>query len=207
VGGVGNRTVSWIRHADTHLLTAGRYTYTSDMRFRAIHKDMSEDYLLQILPVQAGDSGVYECQVSTSPVMSHQVILNVEGGEPAITENIGNITRALGQEARLKCVVTGLSRGHRVGWVRIDRQEILTIGRHVVTHNPRVNIIHDSPHTWTLHIKDVQAEDRGYYMCQVNTDPMISQTGHLDVVVSPTASLSLLENISELLLMILSSFV
>ena len=89
----------------------------------------------------------------------------------------------------------------------MERQEILTIGRHVITHNPRVNIIHDSPHTWTLHIKDVQAEDRGYYMCQVNTDPMISQTGHLDVVVSPTASLSLLENISELLLMILSSFV
>ena len=52
VGGVGNRTVSWIRHADTHLLTAGRYTYTSDMRFRAIHKVLSEDYLLQILPVQ-----------------------------------------------------------------------------------------------------------------------------------------------------------
>ena len=30
--------VSWIRHQDTHLLTAGRYTYTSDERFRAIHK-------------------------------------------------------------------------------------------------------------------------------------------------------------------------
>ena len=89
----------------------------------------------------------------------------------------------------------------------MERQEILTVGRHVITRNIRVNIIHDSPHTWTLHIKDVQAEDRGYYMCQVNTDPMIFQTGHLDVVVSPTASLSLLENISELLLMILSSFV
>ena len=52
VAGVGNKTVSWIRHSDTHLLTAGRYTYTSDMRFRAIHKVMSEDYLLQILPVK-----------------------------------------------------------------------------------------------------------------------------------------------------------
>ena len=28
-----------------------RYTYTSDERFRAIHKLMSKDYLLQILPV------------------------------------------------------------------------------------------------------------------------------------------------------------
>ena len=44
--------VSWLRHRDTHLLTAGRYTYTSDQRFRAIHKVLSEDYILQIQPVQ-----------------------------------------------------------------------------------------------------------------------------------------------------------
>ena len=44
--------VSWLRHSDTHLLTAGRYTYTSDERFRAIHKVLSEDYILQIAPVQ-----------------------------------------------------------------------------------------------------------------------------------------------------------
>ena len=29
-----------------------RYTYTNDQRFRAIHKLLSEDYLLQILPVK-----------------------------------------------------------------------------------------------------------------------------------------------------------
>jgi len=92
---------------------------------------------------------------------------------------------ALGREATLKCVVTDLS-DYKVAWVHIDRQMILTIGRHVITRIPRFNIIHDSHHTWTLHIKDVQAEDKGYYMCQVNTDPMISQTGHLDVVVPPT---------------------
>ena len=63
---------------------------------------------------------------------------------------------------------------------------ILTIGKHVITRIPRFNVIHDSHHTWTLQIKDVQAEDKGYYMCQVNTDPMISMTGHLDVVVPPT---------------------
>jgi hypothetical protein len=31
----------------------------------------------------------------------------------------------------------------------------------------RFNIIHDNHHSWSLQIKDVQAEDRGYYMCQV----------------------------------------
>jgi len=107
------------------------------------------------------------------------------GAGPQITEAIGNTTVALGREASLKCVVTHLL-DYKVAWVHIDRQMILTIGRHVITRIPRFNIIHDSHHTWTLTIRDVQAEDKGYYMCQVNTDPMISQTGHLDVVVPPT---------------------
>jgi hypothetical protein len=107
------------------------------------------------------------------------------GAGPSITEDIGNTTVALGREASLRCVVTHLL-DYKVAWVHIDRQMILTIGRHVITRIPRFNIIHDSHHTWTLTIRDVQAEDKGYYMCQVNTDPMISMTGHLDVVVPPT---------------------
>lgn len=35
---------------------------------------------------------------------------------------------------------------------------------------------------WHLHIRDVQESDQGTYMCQINTDPMISQVGNLDVV-------------------------
>jgi len=33
-----------------------------------------------------------------------------------------------------------------------------------------------------LHLKDVVETDRGYYMCQINTDPMINQMGYLQVV-------------------------
>ena len=51
---IGNRTVSWIRHKDNHLLTVGRYTYTSDERFRVL----SEDYTLKILTVKISDSGL-----------------------------------------------------------------------------------------------------------------------------------------------------
>jgi len=104
VAGVGNKTVSWIRHQDTHLLTAGRYTYTSDQRFRAIHKLMSQDYLLQILPVKASDNGLYECQVSTTPVMSHYVYLKV--AEPH-TEILGgpSIFIEEGATMNLTCVV------------------------------------------------------------------------------------------------------
>merc|ERR1719318_312303 len=41
VKGVGNKTVAWIKHKDNHLLTAGRYIYTSDKRFRPIHQVLS----------------------------------------------------------------------------------------------------------------------------------------------------------------------
>jgi len=104
VRGVGNRTVSWIRHKDTHLLTAGRYTYTSDERFRAIHKVLSENYLLQIDPVQESDSGLYECQISTTPVMSHVVHLSVT--EP-VTEILGghDIYIQEGVTMNLTCIV------------------------------------------------------------------------------------------------------
>lgn len=57
--------VSWVRHRDIHLLTVGRYTYTSDQRFRAIHHPHSEDWILQIKFVQNRDAGIYECQVIT----------------------------------------------------------------------------------------------------------------------------------------------
>ncbi|CAH0668803.1 unnamed protein product [Spodoptera exigua] len=52
VKNLGNKTlnmqVSWVRHRDIHLLTVGRYTYTSDQRFRAIHLPHSEDWTLQV---------------------------------------------------------------------------------------------------------------------------------------------------------------
>ena len=44
--------VSWIRHRDIHLLTVGRYTYASDQRFRALHEDDSDDWILKINYVQ-----------------------------------------------------------------------------------------------------------------------------------------------------------
>ncbi|XP_039291489.1 SPEG neighbor protein-like isoform X2 [Nilaparvata lugens] len=77
VKNLGNKTVSWVRHRDIHLLTVGRYTYTSDQRFRAIHHQSSEDWSLQVKYPQHRDSGIYECQISTTPHMSHYIHLNV----------------------------------------------------------------------------------------------------------------------------------
>ena len=81
------------------LIILCRYTYTNDERFRAIHKVKSEDYMLQILPIQVqvdgftslyifyiqtfllqkADEGWFECQISSTPVISHLVYLNIAG--------------------------------------------------------------------------------------------------------------------------------
>lgn len=74
---LGDRTVSWIRRPGLHVLTVGRYTYTMDQRFQAVHLDNSESWALQIKYPTIKDSGVYECQVSTLPKISRFVTLNV----------------------------------------------------------------------------------------------------------------------------------
>ncbi|KAG7301199.1 hypothetical protein JYU34_014071, partial [Plutella xylostella] len=74
---LGNRTVSWIRHRDIHLLTSGRMTYTSDQRFVSVHNPHTEDWILKIRFPQRRDSGVYECQVGTTPPIGHRMYLSV----------------------------------------------------------------------------------------------------------------------------------
>lgn len=64
----------------------------------------------------------------------------------------------------------------------MGRQMLLTVHKHVVVKVPRFSVSHDNQKTWLLHISSVQQDDRGYYMCQVNTNPMISQVGFLQVV-------------------------
>ncbi|CAB4063090.1 unnamed protein product [Lepeophtheirus salmonis] len=105
VKNLGNKTVSWVRHDDTHLLTIGRYTYTSDLRFKAIHKELSEDYLLQIKPTTKRDGGKYECQISSTPPHSH--IVNLEIAVPN-TSILGgaDIYFNLGSTINLTCLIS-----------------------------------------------------------------------------------------------------
>uniref|UniRef100_A0A182YPY3 Ig domain-containing protein n=1 Tax=Anopheles stephensi TaxID=30069 RepID=A0A182YPY3_ANOST len=62
--------------------------------------------------------------------------------------------------------------------MKADTKAIQAIHEHVITHNSRVTVSHADQNTWNLHIKSVTEEDRGGYMCQLNTDPMKSQLFH-----------------------------
>ncbi|KPU79146.1 uncharacterized protein Dana_GF27068, isoform A [Drosophila ananassae] len=76
---LGNKTVSWIRHRDLHLLTVSESTYTSDQRFSSIYNKQTGDWSLQIKFPQLRDSGVYECQVSTTPPVGYTMVFSVVG--------------------------------------------------------------------------------------------------------------------------------
>jgi hypothetical protein len=44
VRNLGNRTVTWIRHKDLHLLTIGKLTYTPDQRYQSVHNPQQDDW-------------------------------------------------------------------------------------------------------------------------------------------------------------------
>ncbi|XP_059474409.1 opioid-binding protein/cell adhesion molecule homolog isoform X3 [Neocloeon triangulifer] len=115
--------------------------------------------------------------------VGQQVAAHV-GDMPKFAEAIPNVTVTVGREATLTCVVDDLS-SYKVAWLRVDTQTILTIHTHVITKNHRIGVTQSDHRSWYLQIKEVREADRGWYMCQINTDPMKSHVGYLEVVVPP----------------------
>ena len=93
---------------------------------------------------------------------------------PEFERPLPNQTVTLGGEAVLSCHVAHLG-GYKVGWIKSDSKAIQAIHTHVITHNSRVSVRHFGHTVWQLVIADVQREDEGLFMCQINTDPMKSQ--------------------------------
>ncbi|XP_045483719.1 transmembrane and immunoglobulin domain-containing protein 1-like [Harmonia axyridis] len=81
----GDRTISWMRKRDLHILTSGIHTYTGDARFGVHHPEHSDDWNLQVEFVQKRDAGVYECQVNTEPKINYAVWLHVEDAQATIS--------------------------------------------------------------------------------------------------------------------------
>ncbi|CAD7079743.1 unnamed protein product [Hermetia illucens] len=104
---LGNKTVTWIRHRDLHLLTVGETTYTSDQRFQSVHNKQTDDWSLQVRYPQQRDSGIYECQVSTTPPVGYSMVLSVV--EP-VTTIVGwpDLYIDTGSTVNLTCIVRHL---------------------------------------------------------------------------------------------------
>ncbi|XP_066602740.1 lachesin-like [Prorops nasuta] len=119
---------------------------------------------------------------------------------PSFSEPMANVTAAIGKEAILSCTITRLG-NYKVAWLRAEDQTVLSMGQRTVTHSSRFQVSVENAKTknqtrsreeeeaeeftWRLHIKSLREADRGCYMCQLNTGPMLSQLGCVDVLVPP----------------------
>ncbi|CRK97385.1 CLUMA_CG010775, isoform A [Clunio marinus] len=112
---------------------------------------------------------------------------NALNEDPEFTDIIENITVPAGRNVKLACSVKNLG-SYKVAWMHFEQSAILTVHNHVITRNPRISVTHDKHDkhkTWFLHIANVQEEDKGRYMCQINTVTAKTQFGYLHVVVPP----------------------
>lgn len=66
--------------------------------------------------------------------------------------------------------------------MKVSSQTILTVHQSVITKDSRISLSYNDHRSWYLHIKDVRPEDRGWYMCQINTGPITSQSVYLQVL-------------------------
>lgn len=105
VHNLGDKTVSWIRRRDFHVLTVGLETYTTDARFQAIHMERTNDWSLQIRYPQLNDAGLYECQVGSDPKISFFVNLTVVEAKASILGPHPLYIKT-GSSINLTCVIT-----------------------------------------------------------------------------------------------------
>ncbi|XP_043787265.1 lachesin-like isoform X3 [Apis laboriosa] len=137
----------------------------------------------------------------------HQDSSTISG--PVFIAPVGNQTAAIGREVVFSCSVRNIGK-YKVGWLRASDQTILSVHTRTVTHNARISVSYESSGcsgaaggsafgvtgssqaaeevvngTWRLHIRQLKESDRDCYMCQINTSPMISELGCLDILVPP----------------------
>ena len=67
-------------------------------------------------------------------------------------------------------------------WLRLDSQTILAFKDRTVQNNPRIKISNEERREFSLHIENVQPEDSGVYVVQINTNPVSQMRAYLDVL-------------------------
>ncbi|CAG2159647.1 unnamed protein product [Oppiella nova] len=115
--------------------------------------------------------------INSKDVQSHDL--------PYFADRLNNITVAVGRDATFQCVVHNLKKEYQVVWFHKDRHTLLAMHDTVIFRSGRLSVTTHAANTFNLYIHDIREEDSGEYMCQINTNPMISQSGFLQVVVPP----------------------
>ncbi|CAO1379785.1 unnamed protein product [Diamesa tonsa] len=175
VRNLGNKTVTWIRHRDLHLLTVGKSTYTSDQRYQSVHNPHTDDWALKVLYPQKRDSDVYECQISTTPPVGISMMLSVV--EP-ITTILGgdDLFINTGSTINLTCIVKHLPEPPPlIAWTHN--------GNEINYDSPRggVSVITEKGEITTsyLLIQRAKSADSGKYTCSPSNANPITLNVHV----------------------------
>ncbi|KAL5273743.1 hypothetical protein ACFFRR_000467 [Megaselia abdita] len=169
---IGNKSVSWVRKRDGHIITVDRTVFIPDQRFQAL-KQPDGFWTLQIKYVQARDAGSYECQVSIEPKISTRVHLQVVVPR---TEILGQADRYIKADSNvvIRCIVKGaLEAPSYIIWYNASRQlhdDIPGIHTELDTKSP------DQTAIGTLIIEKVKKRDTGNYTCSPSNSPSATVT-------------------------------
>uniref|UniRef100_A0A2P2I4K1 Kin of IRRE-like protein 3 n=1 Tax=Hirondellea gigas TaxID=1518452 RepID=A0A2P2I4K1_9CRUS len=198
---LGAKSVSWIRHRDLHVLTVAAFSFTNDDRFTAHRDPSSGDWVLVIRHPKPSDSGLYECSISTKPVITYTVRLNIV--VPA-AELLGPSEVFLdnGSALNLTCIVK-----HSpvppdfVLWYH--REQLVNYGR----RGKSVDVVtaHSGSTTRSsLLVSNTTQQDSGEYTCKPgNADPA---TVNVHVLISETPAAMQTTNSSTSLAAFSSSY-
>lgn len=124
----------------------------------------------------------YEQQQHQQQMSGRQGLVN---GRPITLQVNNNVTVLVGDTAQLPCRVRNLGE-YTVSWLRGRDTSVLSVGHHTFSSDQRFSVVQVprprlSAADWNLEIKSVTLKDSGWYDCQVNTEPKISNKSYLTV--------------------------
>jgi len=181
---LGDRTISWLRKSDLHVLTVGKFTYTSDERFKAVHLDNTDDWALQIRFSTQRDANEYICQVS-GPGRQKQnlvVTLNVVLSSARILEG-PVVYLTSGSPLQLTCVISDAPGSPDYIFWHYNGEAISLDSYRIRVQTDRTSNSAQQP-TSKLIIDKAHPTDSGNYSCVV-TPADFAEAAHVAVHVLP----------------------
>jgi len=150
---LGSKLVSWIRKRDSAILSAGDIVFTSETRIHAEELLHLNSWILTIRHADESDSGLYECQVSSSPKLSKIVHLDVIV-PMVVIRGEKEVYAKSGSQVTLDCFVQSAHTDWNIQWYFRGKGE-----SSFATHSS--NKINNG--TWCL--GSIREEHAGEYLC------------------------------------------
>jgi len=160
---IGSKTVSWIRKSDSAILSVDDMLVTFSDRMDIHKTEYLAEWALSIRNAAPGDSGSYECQVSSEPKLSKTVHLLVQ--VPVLwIEGSPSILASAGSNISLSCKVQGGAPESLAG--DIVWQHETSDGSLRTLKEQRGKVVKTGPGSWLL--LKVDHRSAGNYSCSTH---------------------------------------